>query len=176
MAKFAFVVPPLMGHVNPTLALGGELLRRGHEVAWISQDPSLESRLPVGGHLLTVQHGATEDGAWSPRPISQQNLHGAESIKFLFEEVLIPMNRQMYAGINELLDRYRPDVLINDHQLFAGAVAARLKNIPYATSVTAPAALDIQWELPGIYEWGNRKIVAVQRELGWDARESIACS
>jgi len=45
-----------MGHVNPTLALGSELLQRGHQVAWISLDPALESRLPPGGSLLPVKY------------------------------------------------------------------------------------------------------------------------
>ncbi len=30
MAKFAFIVPPLTGHVNPTLSIGATLLERGH--------------------------------------------------------------------------------------------------------------------------------------------------
>ncbi|MEF9479316.1 hypothetical protein OWR28_17625 [Chryseobacterium sp. 1B4] len=46
MAKFAFIVPPLTGHVNPTLSIGAALLERGHEVAWISLDPTLEAKLP----------------------------------------------------------------------------------------------------------------------------------
>lgn len=183
MAKFAFVVPPLMGHVNPTLALGSELLQRGHQVAWISLDPALESRLPSGGSLLHVKYETPEDtqlrqeeGGHYLKSISQKNVQGAESIKFLFEDVLIPMNRYMFTGINDQLDSYQPDVLINDHQLFAGAIAACRKKIPYATSVTAPAAIDTQWELPGIYEWENKKIVALQQELGLEGDTSVACS
>lgn len=184
MAKFAFVVPPLMGHVNPTLALGGELLHRGHQVAWISLDPSLESHLPFGGHLLTVRYDTPEDNrarqqdenGYYLKSIGQKNVQGAESIKFLFEDVLIPMNRYMYAGIDNILDTWQPDVLINDHQLFAGAIAACRKHIPYATSVTAPAALDTQWELPGVYEWEQKKIIALQQELGLEDRDSVACS
>lgn len=172
-----------MGHVNPTLALGSELLQRGHQVAWISLDPALESRLPPGGSLLPVKYETPEDtqlreeeGGHYLKSISQKNVQGAESIKFLFEDVLIPMNRYMFTGINDQLDKYQPDVLINDHQLFAGAIAACRKNIPYATSVTAPAALDTQWELPGIFEWENKKIVALQQELGLEGERSVACS
>ena len=172
-----------MGHVNPTLALGGELLHRGHDVAWISLDPSLESRLPFGGRLLTVRYETNEDkrhreeeDGYYLKSIEQKNVQGAESIKFLFEDVLIPMNRYMYVGIDKVLDAWRPDVLINDHQLFAGAIAACRKKIPYATSVTAPAALDTQWELPGIFEWENKKIVALQQELGLEGPDSVACS
>src|SRR5947209_7674297 len=33
-ARLLFVVPPLAGHVNPTVALGAALSARGHAVAW----------------------------------------------------------------------------------------------------------------------------------------------
>lgn len=56
MARFAFAVPPLTGHVNPTLSLGGALLKRGHKVSWISIDSSLKERLPGGGELLHIQY------------------------------------------------------------------------------------------------------------------------
>ena len=42
MARFAFIVPPLTGHINPTLSLGNELLKRNHKVSWISLDHNLK--------------------------------------------------------------------------------------------------------------------------------------
>ncbi len=35
MSRFLFVVPPLVGHTLPTVALGEELANRGHHVAWV---------------------------------------------------------------------------------------------------------------------------------------------
>lgn len=34
MSRFLFVVPPLVGHVNPAAGVAAELARRGHTVAW----------------------------------------------------------------------------------------------------------------------------------------------
>ena len=34
MSRYLFVVPPMVGHVNPSIAVGRELLARGHDVAW----------------------------------------------------------------------------------------------------------------------------------------------
>ena len=34
MSRILFVVPPLTGHINPTVAVGAELAARGHDVAW----------------------------------------------------------------------------------------------------------------------------------------------
>ncbi|MBP1651399.1 MAG: glycosyltransferase, family, partial [Bacteroidetes bacterium] len=148
MARFAFIVPPLHGHVNPTLSLGAELLKRGHEVGWITLDPALGNRLPAGGQLLLAEYN--DDSEDYLEQIHKKNVSGIESIKFLYEEVLIPLNRFMYDGINTILDSFKPDVVINDHQLFAGAIAAYNRNMPYATSVTAPAAIKMVEDLPGV--------------------------
>jgi MGT family glycosyltransferase len=60
--------------------------------------------------------------------------------------------------------------------MFAGAIAAVNKNLPYATSVTAPAAIKVMDELPKVHEWEVNQIVALQQELGIDNISSIACS
>jgi MGT family glycosyltransferase len=180
MARFAFIVPPLTGHVNPTLSLGAELLQREHEVGWISLDASLENRLPQGGRLLLLQYDQNDvekrDSEQYLDQITKKNVSGIESIKFLYEEVLIPLNRYMFEGITTILDAFKPDVIINDHQLFSGAIAAYKMQIPYATSVTAPAAVKMMEDLPGVHEWEIKQIVALQQELGIPYDRAIVCS
>ncbi|HKG05628.1 MAG TPA: nucleotide disphospho-sugar-binding domain-containing protein [Pedobacter sp.] len=180
MAKFAFVVPPLTGHINPTLSIGAVLLQRGHEVAWVSLDGSLAERLPEGGKLLLISYAENDQQKQQSEKyldiITKKIVYGIDSIKFLYEEVLIPLNRHSYEGIAGLLDSYQPDLVITDHQMFAGAIAAVNKGIPYATSVTAPAAIKVMDELPKVHEWEVNQIVTLQKELGIDGTVSIACS
>ncbi|MCX2479472.1 glycosyltransferase [Pedobacter sp. MC2016-15] len=180
MARFICIVPPLTGHVNPTLGVGAALLEAGHEVAWISLDESLKDRLPKGAQLLLISY--TEDDREAQQSlqyldvITKKVVYGVDSIKFLYEEVLIPLNRHCYRGISEWLREYKPDLVITDHELFAGAIAAVQLGIPYVTSVTAPAAIQIMDELPKVYEWEQNQIVALQKELGLRAEKSIASS
>lgn len=180
MAKFAFIVPPLTGHVNPTLSIGAVLLQRAHEVVWISLDRSLEQRLPEGGKLLLIAYEENDEQKQESEKyldiITKKIVYGIDSIKFLYEEVLIPLNRHSYEGIVGLLDLYQPDLVITDHQMFAGAIAAVNNNIPYATSVTAPAAIKVMDELPKVHEWEVNQIVTLQTELGVEGETSIACS
>jgi len=180
MARFVYIVPPLTGHVNPTLAVGAALLEAGHEVAWMSLDESLEARLPADGKLLLItytddDHSERESGQYL-NVITKKVVYGVDSIKFLYEEVLIPLNRHCYKGISRLLEAYQPDLVITDHELFAGAIAALKHGIPYVTSVTAPAAIQIMDELPKVYEWEQNQIVALQQELGLRAEKSVASS
>jgi MGT family glycosyltransferase len=180
MAKFVFVVPPLTGHINPTLSMGAVLLQRGHRVGWITLDKSLASKLPEGGELLYINYDESDQQKQDSEQyldiITKKIVYGIDSIKFLYEEVLIPLNRHSYEGIVNLLDQFKPDLVITDHQMFAGAIAAANKNLPYATSVTAPAAIKVMDELPKVHEWEVNQIVALQREFGIDNASSIACS
>lgn len=180
MARFAIIVPPLTGHINPTLSLGSELLRAGHEVGWISIDPSLREKLPEGGLLLLINYQETDqrkkEGENYLNIISRRSVYGIDSIKFLYEEVLVPLNRYMFDGIDDWLDDFSPDLVITDHQMFAGAIAATKRNIPYATSVTAPAAIKVMSELPKVHEWEKNQIVALQQELGVAGDECLDCS
>ncbi|WP_257667605.1 glycosyltransferase [Parapedobacter tibetensis] len=180
MAKFAFTVPPFTGHVNPTLSIGAELLRRGHEVAWISLDESLPAQLPVGGKSLLVQEAGSlvtqHDQSDYQNHITQNHFTGIESVKFLYEDVLMPLNRYMFKGIVGCLNAFQPDVVIHDHELFAGAFAANLLDIQYATLVTAPAAIRLKYDLPGVYAWEHKQVLALQRELGLLSSADITLS
>ncbi len=176
MAKFAFIVPPFAGHVNPTLSVGTELLRRGHRVAWIGLDDSLYAQVPVGGEVFWA---GERDEADSPpehdryrSQITQNQYTGIESIKFLYEDVLIPLNRYLYRGICRCLHEFAPDLIIHDHEVFAGAFAAQALCIPFATLVTAPASIRLAYDLPGVYAWMAERIQWLRAELGVAGNEA----
>ncbi|MGO3807555.1 MAG: glycosyltransferase, partial [Sphingobacterium sp.] len=103
-------------------------------------------------------------------------VYGIDSIKFLYEEVLIPLNSYCYPGIVKLLKEYEPDLVIGDQQLFAAAIAAKNLELPYATTVTAPAAIKISSELPKVHQWEESQIKSLQKELGVTEDRSLACS
>ncbi|MBB6498063.1 nucleotide disphospho-sugar-binding domain-containing protein [Pedobacter cryoconitis] len=180
MAKFVFIVPPLTGHINPTLSMGAVLIHRGHQVGWITLDPDLGAKLPEGGELLLIRYNESDQQKQDSEQyldiITKKIVYGIDSIKFLYEEVLIPLNRHSYEGIAGWLEKYKPDLVITDHQMFAGAIAAVNQKLPYVTSVTAPAAIKIMDELPKVHEWEVNQIIALQEEFGVTKSTSIACS
>src|SRR5689334_12916396 len=53
VSRFLIVVPPLTGHILPTVAVAAELTSRGHEVAWAGNSAYLRSVLPTGGELAS---------------------------------------------------------------------------------------------------------------------------
>ena len=140
MARFLFVVPPLVGHVNPTIAVAAELTARGHEVAWTGLPGDLEAMLPAGARFLSATR---EDWAAevAQRFARRPDLRGAAAFKFLTEEVLEPMCRVMVDGVDAAVDAFGADVLVSDQQAWAGAVVGRRRDMVWATSATTSAEL-----------------------------------
>ena len=54
MSRFLFVVPPLTGHVNPTVSVGAELEARGHQVAWVGHPGVVKPLLRPGAELFEL--------------------------------------------------------------------------------------------------------------------------
>ena len=162
MSRFLFVVPPFTGHVNPTIAVVAELVQRGHEVAWTGLPGATEALLPEGATFVPAtspEVAAYVDELGDRRP----DLRGAAAFKFLQEEVLLPLAAAMVEGVDAAVDSFGADVLVVDQQALAGAVVARRRQLPWATSATTSAELvDPLGALPLVAEAMHRARVALQ--------------
>lgn len=168
MSRILVVVPPLTGHINPTVPLGLELTARGHEVAWAGLPGVVDVLLPEGATFLPIV-GALDRAAFEAMQQRSQGLRGPEALKFLWEGFIIPY--AMSTG-PELLDAARafaPDVMVVDQQAVAGAVVARQIGVPWATSATTSAELtDPLAAMPKVDAWVREQLVDLQLELGVD--------
>lgn len=166
MSRFLFVVPPLTGHVNPTISVGRELLARGHAVAWCGEPTFLRQRLPEGSLVLPAPEGMPE-GVTEAIADRSTGLRGAAALKFLWEDVLHPLAVAMVPGVEAAVDDFGPDVLVADQQAFAGALVARRHDLAWATSATTSAELARPLEgLPKVAEWVRQTLVDFQVEAG----------
>jgi len=166
MSRFLFVVPPLVGHINPTVSVGNELTARGHEVAWVGHRTTLGRLLPQDAVRFDLDDEVPEDlvESVSARACS---VRGAERLKFLWEEFFIPLARAMRPGVEAAIDNFAPDVLIVDQQTIAGSIVARLRGLPWATFATTSAGVsDPLVGLPKVRAWLDRLIGGLQREAG----------
>lgn len=95
--RVLFTVPPLAGHVNPTVAVGAELAARGHEIAWTGPASALARLLPAQARILPAgeQPGA---GGYAALHESWRDLRGVGALRFLWEEALVPLARAMVPG------------------------------------------------------------------------------
>ena len=167
MARFLFVVPPMTGHVHPTLPVAHALGQRGHQTAWVGYGQAIAHLLPAdtpptfysldrdlpGDFLADMAHRARE-------------VRGLAGLKFLWEDVLLPLGRDMLAGVEQAARDFAADVLVVDQQAFAGAFAARRLKLPWATLATTsadrPASLG---SLPAVLAWTEKRLAELQEEL-----------
>jgi MGT family glycosyltransferase len=158
VSRLLFVVPPLTGHVNPTVGVGAEAARRGHTVAWAGHPGVLRPLLPPGAEIVPVLDDALEARIRAARG-RWLSLRGAAALQFLWAEFLIPLGTAMVPGVRAAVEADRPDLLVSDQQALAGPVAAARTGVPWVTSATTPAELGRPLAaLPKVDAWVRRQL------------------
>lgn len=161
--RFLFVVPPLVGHVNPTVGVAAELTARGHQVAWAGLPEVVQ---PLVGPGATVHRCAGpvigEGGAERPPEV-----RGPGALKFLWEDFLVPLAEAMAPDVARAVEEFRPDVVVADQQTVAGALVAERLGVRWATSATTSAeftgALD---GMPKIDAWLDGLLAGLRDRIG----------
>ncbi|MGH3888547.1 MAG: glycosyltransferase [Pseudonocardiaceae bacterium] len=166
MSRFLIVVPPLVGHTLPTVAFGQELTDRGHQVAWAGHAGTIGPLLPAGARLIPVEASIGGQSLTQIRRRSQ-GLRGVAAFRFLWADFLIPLAVSMVPGVAAAVAEFGPDVVVVDQQALAGALVARRRGLPWATSVTTSAELTNQYAtMPQLGVWARQQLADFQRGLG----------
>lgn len=164
MSRVLIVVPPMTGHVNPTVSLGVELAQRGHDVAWCGQADVVDRLLPPGAPFLPV--GAELAARVGPNYAPEER-RGPEGFRFLWEGFLVPYARETAPEVAAAVERFAPDVMVVDQQALAGAVVAKRSGRRWVTSASTSAELvDPFARMPKIESWVRGQLVDLQVALG----------
>ncbi len=136
MARVLFVVPPLVGHLNPALAVASVLEAAGHTVAWCVHAEIIGDRLPHGATVFPIRSVAGVDFI-----ARSSDLRGLESVRFFLDEFVMPMASDSLSVIERAVDTFLPDLMVVDHQMVAGALVARKRELPWLSLVTTTASI-----------------------------------
>ncbi|RSM44448.1 glycosyl transferase [Amycolatopsis balhimycina DSM 5908] len=159
MARFLFVVPPLVGHVNPAVGVAAELTARGHEVAWAGHDELLWQL--AGPAALVFSCAVPPD--LPPRPAG---LKGPAALRFLWEDFLVPLGDAMAPGVAAALDAFQPHVVVADQQALAGGLLADAGGLPWVTSATTSAELvDPLSGMPKVADWVDGLLAGLRTRI-----------
>lgn len=164
--RVLFVVPPLTGHVNPTVSVARALAARGHEVAWAGHPGTVRKLLPEGARIFAmpeqVSKAQVDDVADKAR-----TARGAAALKFLWEDFLVPLARSMMPAVEAAVTEYAPHVIACDQQAVAGGLVARRRGLSWATLATTSAGVtDPLAGLPQVKKWFEGLIGGLEREAG----------
>lgn len=153
MARFLFVVPPMVGHVNPTVPVGRELIARGHSVVWTGPSEVVASVLPPDLPFRPMDLSPDLTASIRDRAPDRR---GVNALRHLIAEFLLPLAEDMLPGVEAAVAEVDPDVMLIDQQALAGTAVAVQRGIPWATSATTTATLLDQMELmPRLQEWAD---------------------
>lgn len=172
--RFLFVVPPLLGHVAPTVAVARELAGRGHRVAWAGHADPVAAAVPPGATFLPVAGAMPPDvAATAAGHITDGARIGGvspvRSFQALWDDFVVPIAHQMLPGIHDAVDAFAPDVLVVDQQAVAGAAVAERRGLRWATSATTSAELvDPLAPFPKVHAWLRRRMGELLRQAGLD--------
>jgi MGT family glycosyltransferase len=173
VARFLFVVPPLVGHTNPTLALGGELAGRGHAVAWTGHPEVVAELLPDGATFFPAADAAPAAVVEAMEARNVRGGAGMAGFRSLWEDFVLPIARQMVPGVEAAVDAFGPDALIVDEHALAGAAVAERRGLPWATSATTSADLvDPLAFIPKVGDWLRGQMAQILSDAGVEAERA----
>ncbi|MEV0220938.1 macrolide family glycosyltransferase [Streptomyces sp. NPDC050704] len=122
MSTIAFLNIGMHGHVNPTLPVVAELVRRGHSVTYYTS-PAFRAEIEATGATVYVYPGGEQSIPDPPTPLTLM-------------EALARTTLRLLPAVLTDLRRVRPDLIVHDSACLWGAVAARELQVPAASSFT----------------------------------------
>ncbi|MFE7277519.1 macrolide family glycosyltransferase [Streptomyces sp. NPDC057623] len=122
MSTLAFLNIGMHGHINPTLPVVAELVRRGHTVIYHTS-PAFRAEIEATGATVRLYPGDEQPLPDPPTPVT------------LLESLASTAVRLLPAVLDDLR-RDRPDLVVHDSSCLWGAVAARELGVPAASSFT----------------------------------------
>ncbi len=163
MARFLFVVVPVVAHLWPAVAIGDALAAGGHDVAWCGPESDLR---PLVGPDVTIY----PTGKRSYREIAHV---GIAAVQGLWDEYVLPLNRFIQGPVDRAMAHYQPDVVLADQYALAGALAAYKRGVRWASLCAGILELTPPSEDPGLQGWVRSRLARAWATAGLPADDSF---
>ena len=163
VARFLFVVVPVVARLWPAVAIGDALAASGHDVAWCGPEHDLR---PLVGPDATIY----PTGKRSYRAFHEV---GMAAVRELWDEYVLPLNRFIQGPVDRAIAEYRPDVVLADQYALAGALAAHKRGIRWATLSAGVLELTPPAEDPGLQDWVRSRLAQAWQTAGLPADDGL---
>ena len=139
MAKLLFFNIPAYGHVNPTLPVVTELVKRGHHVVYYNSETFEQAIKGTEAEFRSYPNSSTSEADLAKR------VNNLVTVTVLMLEESL---RLLPFSLEEI-EREKPDLVVFDSLALWGMQATRLKNVSSAASIST----FVQEGVPGILKW-----------------------
>ncbi|MFI9011037.1 macrolide family glycosyltransferase [Actinosynnema sp. NPDC053489] len=162
MAHFAFVSAPAAGHVNPTLPLVEELVRRGHRVSYATGPATADGAARAGATPVVLPSELPPD-LDSRGEFTAEQL--AVTLGYFLDDAEVS-----FPVLAAHFEADRPDAVCYDSVTFTGRVLANLLGVPEVALVPTFAENErfsaTQVYLPPTFDHGHPDLVAAVERMG----------
>ena len=131
MSSIWFCSIPAHGHVNPTLPVVRELVRRGHSVRYYEVEPFRAGIEAAGASFVDVAP------YMPPAPEDIDRIAGRDFAALI--EMVVDTTLALDGRFAQDVAEARPDVIVSDSVCFWGKLLARKHGIPFVCSTTTMA-------------------------------------
>jgi len=139
MAKLLFFNIPAYGHVNPTLPVITELVKRGHHVIYYNSDTFAQALKGTGAEFRSYPNSSASEAELAKR------INNLVTVSiFIMEESL-----RLLPFSLEQIKREKPDLVIFDSLALWGMQATRLQKVSSAASIST----FVQEGVRGLFKW-----------------------
>jgi zeaxanthin glucosyltransferase len=156
VARFLFIVVPVVARLWPAVAIGDALAAGGHDVAWCGPERDLR---PLVGPDVTIY----PTGKRSYRAFHEV---GMAAVRELWDEYVLPLNRFIQGPVDRAVAEYQPDVVFADQYALAGAAAAHRHGVRWATLCAGVLELTPPAEDPGLQDWVRSRLAQASQNAG----------
>jgi len=127
MSKAIFFNVPTQGHVNATLPVTAELVRRGENVIYCLTE-NYRSKIEATGATFRAYDNIQDDY------FEKRGLDGSNPL--LTARTLIETSQQILPGLIELVRAEKPDYILHDSMCPWGSLVAKVLKIPTVSSMS----------------------------------------
>ena len=143
MAHLGLICPELTGHLNPMMALGRELKRRGHQVTLIGRPDAQEKTGSAGLAFAAVGEKEFPAGSLAQTTARLGRLSGFKATRFTAEL----LRRAAVTTLDQApgaISTAGVDALLVDQVTPAGETVAEILHLPFVSVCNALALNSIQ--------------------------------
>ncbi len=135
MAHFAFIAPPLPGHLNPLLSLAGVLVARGHRATFLhmSDVARLVARPGIGFHAIGAD--THPPGTLDASIARMASLNGPFGLRAMIAETAAQTD-MIARQASDAMHALGIDAVVADQMEPAGGLVAEHLSLPFVTTAT----------------------------------------